>query len=679
MSATHTDACPLDCPDACSLSVQVDGDRVTVVDGSSVNPVTGGFICAKVRRFPEAMYGPDRVLSPLIRAGRKGEAVFREATWDEALDRVAAGLAERRDRFGGESILPFFYGGSNGLLSQNTVDARLFRRLGATNLARTVCASATGRAAEGLYGKMAGVGYADYAEAKLIVVWGANPHVSGVHLVPFIQEAQKRGARLVVIDPRRTKLAWKSDLHLAPQPGTDLPLALAVINWLFEHGAADETFLAGHATGADRLREIAAPWNLHYAANVCRMQALEIENFARLYAESSPAVIRCGWGLERNRNGGSAAAAVLALPAVAGKFGVRGGGYTLSNSAAWGFSTEAAINAAVPPTRTLNMNKLGEALIGGDNAWAADVPSQPPIHALFVYNCNPLATMPRQGSVRAGLEREDLFTVVFDSFLTDTARYADVVLPAATFLERRELSRGYGAYMLHDAGVSAPPAGESRTNHEVFLELVKRLGLDEPGDPETEEAVVEAILAAHPEGDRLRAELARDGVALPGFGAAPVQFVDVFPRTADRKVHLAPEELEREAPRGLYGFAHDPGTNRYPLALISSGTNRTISSTLGQLHEGPVPLRIHPLDARERGIAEGDRVRVWNDLGEVRCPASLDADMRLGVVELPKGLWLRQTEGDGTANLLAPDDLTDLGAGACFNDARVQVERAGSA
>jgi len=663
---TRPAACPLDCPDACSLEVTLTDGRVTKLDGAERNPVTAGYICAKVRRFPEAMYGEARVLKPLLRVGPKGEAAFHELSWDKALDLVAERLDETRRRYGGQAILPFYYGGSNGLLSQSTTDARLFRRLGASNLDRTVCAVPTGRAAEGLYGKMAGVSYPDYVHARLIVAWGVNPTVSGIHLMPFIQEARKHGAKLAVIDPRRTRLARRADLHVAPHPGTDLPLALAVVNLLFENGWADEAFLEEQTDGADRLRRAAAEWNPHKAASICRITPLEIEQLARLYAESSPAVIRCGWGLERNRNGGSAAAAVLVLPAVAGKFGVRGGGYTLSNSGAWGLSAEASAGEPKPAVRTVNMNELGKTLAPGAHT---------PVKALFVYNCNPLATMPEQEKVRKGLEREDLFTVVFDPFLTDTARYADVVLPAATFLERRELVKGYGTSALQLSEAAAAPVGESRTNHEVFAELVRRLGLARPGDAETEDEVLRAIFAPHPEGGRLAADLERAGLAEAGWGTAPVQFVDVFPLTPDRRAHLFPDELDREAPEGLYAYRPDPGDRRHPLALISPSTDKTISSSLGQLRREAVPLRIHPVDAVPRGIADGDRVRVHNDSGEVVCRARIDPDVRAGVVELPKGLWSHNTENGATANALAPDTLTDLGGGACFNDARVQVTR----
>ena len=660
----HDANCPLDCPDACSLTVTVEDGRVTTVDGTEANPVTRGFICSKVRRLPEALYGPDRVLAPLVREGAKGAGSFREAGWGEALDRVAGELRRVRDESGGEAILPLSYGGSNGILSQDTTDARLFHRLGASRLARTVCAAPTAAAVQGLYGKMVGTAYPDYEEARLIVVWGMNPHVSGIHLVPCIQEAQKRGAKLVVVDPRRTKLARRADLHLAPRPGTDLPLALAVIRILFEEGGADRDFLARHATGAETLRERASMWNLPRAAHTCQVDAPAIETFARWYAEISPAVLRCGWGLERNRNGGSAAAAVLALPAVAGKFGVRGGGYTMSSSSVWKLAA-AGSNAPPPGTRIVNMNRVGRVLTGGE----------PPVRALFVYNCNPLVTLPQQTAVRRGLEREDLFTVVFDSFLTDTARYADVVLPAATFLERREVSRGYGALVLHDGRPAAPPVGESRTNHEVFLELCDRLELSRPDDPRTEDEVLAAILRATPHGDRLARDLAGRGRTVPECGDRPVQFVDVFPGTGDGKVHLCPGDLDREAPLGLYAYRPDPATDRHPLVLISPATDRTISSTLGQLVPGKVPLDMHPLDATPRGIRDGDPVRVVNDLGEVRCRARINPEVRAGVVNLPKGLWERHTESGTTSNALCPDTLTDLAGGACFNDARVQVEK----
>jgi len=653
-------ACPLDCPDACSLEVRVVDGRVVKVDGDHRNPVTGGYICAKVRRTPDHLYGPDRLLYPARRVGSKGEGRFERISWEEALGLAAERMREARDRFGGESILPLCYGGSNGLLTQDTTDARLFHRLGASRLARTVCAAPSGRAAIGLYGKMAGVAYPDFPKAKLIVLWGANPSASGIHLVPFIQEAQKAGARLVVIDPRRTPLAKKADLHLAPRPGSDLAIALAAIHWFFETGRADLAFLAEHATGAEELRKRAEGWTFERAAEVSGVPAEEIERFVHLYSEASPALIRTGWGFERNRNGGSAVAAALALPAVAGKFGVRGGGYTMSNSGVWGIDQAPAMAEPAPATRTVNMNLMGRTLLE----------AEPPVRVLFVYNCNPLMTLPNQEKVRQGLAREDLFTVVFDQVWTDTARWADLVLPATHFLEHSELVRGYGSYVLQEGRPVVVPAGEARSNPEVFAALVERLGLARSGDPSTAGELTQTLLRRF---ERIRGELDRDGLAVPDFGGAPVQFVDAFPQTPDRKIHLVPEALDRESGHGLYTFLDDPGAGR--LALISPASSRRLNSTLGQLEKGPAALEIHPQDAEARGIASGDSVRIWNEYGEVRVAARLNPDLRPGVVYLPKGLWSHNTLSGTTANALAPDTLTDIGKGACFNDARVEIDK----
>jgi anaerobic selenocysteine-containing dehydrogenase len=646
------------------MEVTVQDGRAVKLDGTTANPVTGGFICGKVRRFPEHLYGPERLLYPAVRRGPKGEGKFERLGWNQALGRLVSKIVRARLEHGGEAILPLSYGGSNGYLTQDNADARLFYRLGASRLARTVCAVPTGKAASGLYGKMGGVAYQDYVHARLIMVWGMNPSASGIHLVPYIREAQKAGARLVVVDPRRIKLARLADHHLALRPGSDLPVALSIIRRLFHAGAADTAFLKEHATGAEELRRRAEPWTFERAAEVAGVAAREIETIAGLYAESSPAVIRCGWGLERNRNGGSAVASVLALPAVAGKFGVRGGGYTLSNSRVYGLDAKRAVREPEPDTRVINMNRLGRDLLELKD---------PPIKILFIYNNNGLATLPNQEAVRRGLEREDLFTVVFEQVMTDTAKYADLILPATTFLEHHELARGYGAYALQEIKPVVERAGEARPNLEVFADLCRRLELAEPGDPETAAQIRDAILEDLPEAESGR--LARGAVLFPSIGPAPVQFVDEFPRTEDRKIHLVPADLDAEAPEGLYGYRPDPGTKGHPLALISPSTERTISSTLGQLHQEQVPLEIHPEDARCRGIADGDPVRVFNEHGEVRCLSRHSHDARPGVVILPKGIWSHNTLNGATACAVSPDTLTDLGGGACFNDARVQVER----
>ncbi|MEP6916313.1 MAG: molybdopterin-dependent oxidoreductase, partial [Acidobacteriota bacterium] len=418
-NTTIRTACPLDCPDSCALDVTVEKGRVVKIDGSADNRVTDGYICAKVRGFGERLYGEDRLLYPAVRKGPKGQGVFTRVTWDEALDAIAQRMTQIRDTTGAESILPFSYGGSNGLLTQDTTDARLFRGFGTSRLARTVCAAPTGAANQGLYGKMPGVTYADYLHARLIVMWGVNPSASGIHLVPYVREAQKAGATLIVIDPRATQLARLADLHLAPRPGTDLPIALALHRFLFEGGLADEAFLAAHTRGAADLRARASEWTIERAAEIAGIDAAALTRFAQIYSDASPALVRCGWGLERNRNGGSAAAAVLALPAVAGKFGVRGGGFSMSNSSAYGIKSAAWMDdTPEPATRLVNMNQLGRALLEY---------TDPPVNMLFVYNCNPLATMPDQNRVLEGLKREDLFTVVYEQVFTDTTRYADVL------------------------------------------------------------------------------------------------------------------------------------------------------------------------------------------------------------------------------------------------------------
>ena len=434
--STVRTACPLDCPDSCTLDVTVEKGRVVKIDGGPTNPVTRNFICAKVRRFGERVYGEDRLLYPAIRKGPKGQGVFTRVTWDEALEEIARRMVAIRDTTGAEAILPFCYGGSNGLLTQDTNDARLFRAFGTSRLARTVCAAPTGAANQALYGKMPCVTYADYVHARLIVLWGVNPSASGIHLVPYLRAAQRAGATLVVIDPRATALARQADLHLAPRPGTDLPIALALHRFLFEGGFADERFLEAHTRGAAALRARADEWTIERAADVAGIDPAALTRFAQLYSAASPALVRCGWGLERNRNGGSAAAAVLALPAVAGKFGVRGGGFSMSNSSAFGIKSAEWMNdTPEPATRLVNMNHLGRALLEFRD---------PPVDMLFVYNCNPLATMPDQNRVLEGLKREDLFTVVYEQVFTDTARYADVLLPATTFLENYDIAKGYG-------------------------------------------------------------------------------------------------------------------------------------------------------------------------------------------------------------------------------------------
>ncbi len=641
--------------------------RVIRIDHSPRHADTSGFICRKVRDFDQRVYGADRLHFPGRRRGARGKADFERIGWEQALDEIAERMRAIGTEFGAEAILPVSYGGSNGLLSQDTADARLFRAFGTSRLARNVCSAPTTAASAALYGRMPGVAYEDYRHARLIIIWGANPSASGFHLVPHVRAARRDGAALVVVDPRRTPLARQADIHLAVRPGTDVVVALAIHRFLFEYGYADEDFLEARTLGADELRRRADEWTFERAAAVADVDPELLERVAELYAEASPALIRCGWGLERNRNGGNAAMAVLALPAVGGKFGVRGGGYTLSSSRAMPLSEEDWIGVPEPDTRIVNMNHLGRALTDYRN---------PPVKMLFVYNCNPLATMPDQNRVLAGLSRDDLYTVVFDQVMTDTARWADMVLPATTFLEQYDLALSYGHGNVQMVQPVIEPVEESRPNVEVFGDLASRLGLDLPErlPADTSELLHVAGALRENAGEALLAS----GISRGAAPRAPVQFVDVFPRTPDARIDLVPDDLERTAPMGLYRYRPEPEDDtpaRFPLALISPASARTVNSTLGELETRTARLRIHPHDAGRRDVSTDDAVRVFNAHGEVHCMALVDANMKPGVVSLPKGLWRRCTLNGSTANALAPDDLTDIGDGACFNDARVEVTR----
>lgn len=659
-STVHATTCPLDCPDSCALQVTIDGESIVSIAGGRDHPDTAGFICSKVAKFAQRVDHAERVLYPARRVGPKGEGRFERISWEEAIDEIVERLERVRERWGSEAILPFHYGGSNGELSDDFLDALFFERLGASRLAKTICGAPTSAVATEMYGKMPGVAFADYRHGRLIVVWGANPRASHIHLVPYLREAKRRGARLVTIDPRRTFGEAETDLHLPVRPGTDLPLALALIRCLEEAGALDREFLERHADGVEPLLAAARRWPPERAAEVCGVPAGDIERLATLYATLAPAVIRCGWGIERNRNGGRAAAAILALPALAGKFGVRGGGYTMSNSRAHRLAAGELLGIGPSSRRVLNMTRLGE-LLNGE--------LDPPLRALFVYNANPVATVPDQNRVLAGLAREDLFTVVHEQVMTDTARYADLLLPATTFLEHRDLRVGYGAYVLGGVAPVITPRGEARSNVWLFAALGRAMGFaDEAFTWDEETALRRATgVVMRPGGPPDADHLLAGGNSSPDFpGPTPVQFDTVLPPTADGRAHLTPPVL------GADPFRYETPDETFPLALISPATSRTISSTLGEYNLPRLELTLHPDDAASRAIGDGDAVRVFNDLGEVHCTARLDPGLRPGTAAMPKGAWRRASANGRTSVALCPDHLGTAG-GACFNDARVEV------
>jgi anaerobic selenocysteine-containing dehydrogenase len=652
----------LDCPDTCSLSVTVDAGRIIKVDGSHRNPFTEGFICAKVRRSPERVYSPLRLLYPQKRVGPKGEGRFARISWEEAIDTIAQRFSKIIERDGAEAILPYHYGGSNGLLGEGALDARFFHRLGASELLKTICAAPTSTTYRAMFGAMGGVPPEDYHLARAIVLWGVNPSATSIHLVPKVRAAQDAGAFVAVIDPRRTPLAKAADLHLRPLPGTDVLLALAVIHELIHSGKVDQGFVADHVNGFDELARAAADVSPTRAATVCGVAERDIACLAERYAASSPAVVRCGWGIERNRNGGNAVRAVLALAAVAGKFGVRGGGVTMSLGRAYPINNAALGRPDLRrrPVRKINMTQLGRALTE---------PQTPPLRALFVYNANPVAVTPNQNLILRGLARDDLFTVVHEQVMTDTAVFADILLPATTMFEQRNLLKSYGSFRLQQTEPVIDAVGESKSNVELFPLLARAMGFDEPELFAGEDALIDAALdGAEERLDGGRARLRTEGIASLTFGGRPevVQFVTTFPTTASHRIELCPPEL------GAVQYQAPP-SSEFPLQLISPATSRTINSIFGEFNLQHPVLDLHPDDAAARGIADGQLVRAYNELGEVHVPVRVTEEVRPGVVCLPKGMWRSSTRNGATVTALVPDHLTDIGDGACFNDARIEV------
>ncbi|MPY96280.1 MAG: molybdopterin-dependent oxidoreductase [Acidimicrobiia bacterium] len=668
-------ACPLDCPDGCTLQVAVEDDQLVRVGAAPKgvgNPLTAGYICAKVKRHAQRAHGSRRVATPLVRVGPKGDAAFRPASWDEALDIVAGRITEAIASHGPASVAPYLYNSSAGVLAANGLTPLLFEALGTSHVFHGICAATAGEAWRSVYGRMLSTDPLDVPHARLVVVWGANPAVSNTHLLPLLTEARRRGAELVVVDPRRTATAARADRWLAPRPGTDVVLALAIARTLSARGLLDRDFLDAHTVGLDGLLAAAEPWTAARAEEVCGVAAGDIEWLAETWATVRPALLRPGWGLERNRNGGAAWRAVLALPCLVGQFGTLGSGVLGATSARSLFDGRALARAvlgdAPPPAaaRQLNMATVAD--------WLTDAALDPPVRVLVVQGANPAATAPDQKAVLTGLAREDVFTLVHEQVLTDTARFADVVLPATTHFEADDLVDSYGTYTLQRAAPVIGRVGQARTNDELAAGLAVRLGLDaERFDPTP--ARLAAIVGVAP--------LPEPGEVVPVRPPeATVQFRDTFPShrsrdTAASEPAVRPEGTGRarlwDPALAPLDYVAAPEGDRFPLALLTPATPRSISSLLAEIEPPDGGLHLHPEDAAARGIAEGGRVRVWNDLGELELEARLDADLRPGVATLPKGQWFEHGDGRATANLLAPGHVDVLAGGACFNDARVEV------
>ena len=650
-SSVLTTACPLDCPDTCSLSVTVEDGGLVGVGAAPGNPVTAGWICHKVKHHARRVYAPERLTTPLVRTGRKGEGAFRPASWDEALDLVAERISGAVATHGPAAVLPYVYNSSAGALTSAGLTALLFARLGVPEVAHTICAATAGQAWDDTFGAMLSADPLDVPHADLVVVWGANPTVSNTHLLPLITEATRDGATLVVVDPRRTGVAQRADLHLAVRPGTDVVLAYALARLLHQQGAVDDAFCAQHASGVEQFLDAASEWTVERAAEVCGVEAEDIIALASLVATRRPAMLRIGWGPERNRNGGSSYRAILGLWVLAGHFGQRGAGVIASLSGASPLSSRRVALGEWPArTGTVNMNRVGAILCGEE-------PGAVPASVLFVQGSNPAATAPDQRTMLRGLAREDLFTVVHDQVMTDTARFADVVLPATTHFEADDVAVSYGTYVLQAVPAVIGRVGESRTNNELAAALAGRLGLD-PVEFDPDPAVLLARMAGGAPVEPVRELRERGGT---------VQFVDSFPGFVDGRARLLVDGGELPLPR------YRPLDGPDALTLISPATAKTINSIFAEFDPPPAVLSINPADAAARGVVADSMIRVWNDQAELELPCRFDAALRPGVCSIPKGLWLSALPGGLTANSLAPATISDLAGGACFNDARVQV------
>jgi anaerobic selenocysteine-containing dehydrogenase len=680
MSEVRHSVCALDCPDCCAVLVNVDaagkGDKLR---GDPGHPVTRGFLCGKVAQYLEREYHPDRLLHPLKRVGAKGEGRFERVSWDAALDEISARLLRVASEHGPESILPYSYGGSMGYIHGNGMDRRFFHRLGASRLDRTICSSAGGAGLMEALGVRYGTEPEQFAHSKLIIAWGSNIHGNNVHLWPFIVEAKRNGAKLVVIDPITTRTAALADLHLKPYPGSDLALALGLIHVIFREKLEDRGYIEQHTIGVESLRARAAGYTPERVEQLTGISRDDIVNLARDYATIRPAVIRINYGIQRSERGGRAVRAIALLPALTGSWKEVGGGFVLTTSGAFALNKaglelpELQQKALGREARLVNMSRLDHAL---------NEMSDPPVKALVVYNSNPAAVHPNLGPVHRGLTRPDLLTVVLEQFQTDTADFADFVLPATTFLEHTDIYFAYGHYHIQMARPALPAPGECKPNAEIFRLLAARMGLDEPALQATDDELIDALLdTPHPfisgiTRQRLEREHSiRLNVAAPGQPFLP--FAQGGFGTPSGKCDLNADVLEYVAPvESRLGDA--ALRSRFPLEMVSSKSDNGMNSSLGyrdDVDRETSFLQLHPADAQTRKIMDGDSLRIWNDRGEVRLTAQVTGGVRPGVVRAPMVRWLKRSPDRSTANVLTSGRLTDIGGGPAFYNCLVEVEK----
>ena len=672
MSVEKASVCPLDCPDTCSLTVTVVGDQVWAVRGSKVNPITHGAVCAKVvNYYPEFVHGQNRLRYPLKRVGPKGSGKFARISWDEALATIYTRVRVIINEFGPQALLPLNYAGPHGMLAGDSMSLRFFHKIGASLLNRgAMCGGIRSAAYSGTYGSTPGTPIQQVSLAKLIIVWGNNASTCNLHLMRQINAAKRNGAKLVVIDPRRIKVAEQAHLHLAIRPGTDVVLAWAIAVELEKMGGLDRHFILTNVLGFDAFMAVARTYPSERAAEICDIPVEDIRTLARWYQSATPAVIAWGNGLERNQNGGSGLRAIAALPALAGKFGVAGGGLVGGASHAFPKTPDKLTRPDfVPPnTRTVNILDVGQLLL--------DETLNPPLKSLFIYNHNPLIVHPDQNLIRKGLAREDLFTVGIEVAMTDSMDYADVILPACTHFEHADIFTAYGQQYLQRAEAVIPPVGESLPNTEIFRRLAAKFGFNDAAFTDSDSELMDAALDANDprmKGIRPSQVAVDQAISMEFDGHEPALFQNVVPRTASGKIELESAKLDT-----LYGAklpSYRALASTYPLTLISPASDKRTTSTFGGLaaNDATPVLEMNPSDAFTRGLNDGVKVKVWNDQGEVFLVLQVTNNIRPGVVSSDKGAWLRTAANGQTVSALAPTHKADLAEGACYNDSRVEV------
>jgi anaerobic selenocysteine-containing dehydrogenase len=725
----HT-VCSHDCPDSCAVLVTVDANgRAVKVQGDPSQPVTQGFLCGKVAKYLDRVYSPQRILYPMRRkAGtqkgprpRGGEhEAFERVTWDEALCAIAERLQQISDTYGPESILPYSYAGTIGVLGFGSMDRRFFHRLGGSQLDRTICSEAGGVAWNLVYGKKLGMPTEDYKLAKLIVAWGANIHGNNIHLWPMVEQARRNGARLIVIDPYKTRTAALADWHIAIRPGTDAALALGMMHVILREGLEDRAYIAEMTHGFDRLAARVREYTPERVAAWTGMTAGEIEQLAREYATTCPAALRLNYGVQRSENGGTAVRAIAMLPALTGAWKYRGGGGSLSTSGAFAWNKrelerrDLSLDSPLGrEARTVNMSVLGQALNQGFDVsvQGSEIPTAEPeadvlsggpaVHALFVYNSNPGAVAPNQNAVRRGLARTDLFTVVHELFFNDTTDYADYVLPATTFLEHTDIQGAYGHYFVQLSNQAIEPPGEARSNVWLFGQLAQFMGFTEQCFRDSEEQLIRQALSVGLDGrsknpgmEHITLEDLREQGHIPlAFHRDPenapfLPFTSGLVATPSGKIEFDSEALIAQGQDGLPAFAPpsesrwSDGAKRFPLEFLSRKADNYMNSTFANLDghrkmeaRTSQKLEMHPADSKARGIMDGDRVRVWNDRGEILLTALVDGTVPEGVVA-GRMDWAKFNEGGVNVNALTSERLTDIGAGATFYSVLVEVAKA---